>query len=52
MYRNKWRRLLGLCAVSFGLGIFASYFLPGFILAFLEAVALIVAGCMLIGATR
>ena len=52
MQRRKMMRIVGLCAVSFGLGIFASYILPGFILSFFEAVALVAAGFLLLRATR
>ena len=49
MCQIKLRRVLGLFAVCFGAGILLSFVLPGFILAFLEAVALIAAGILLLG---
>ena len=50
--RDRLRRLVGLCSASFGLGVALSYFLPGFFLVFLEAVALVVAGILLLGASK
>jgi len=52
MCRYKTRRLVGLCAASFGLGILLSYFIPGFFLSFLEAIALVVAGILLLGSSK
>ena len=52
MCRYRVRRLVGICAASFGLGILLSYFLPGFLLSFLEAVALVAAGILLLGASK
>ncbi len=43
------RKVIGISAVCFGAGIFLSFLLPGYILAFLEAVALIAAGILLLG---
>lgn len=48
MCDRKLRRLIGLCCAALGLGILLSYILPGFILAFAEAIALCVAGFMLL----
>jgi len=49
MCRINLRKVLGLGAVCFGSGILLSFVLPGFILAFLEAAALIFAGILLLG---
>ena len=43
------RKLLGIAAISFGAGIFLSFLLPGYFLAFLEAAVLITAGILLLG---
>lgn len=48
MCRYRTKKLVGLLAATFGLGILLSYFLPGFLLAFLEAAALVVAGISLL----
>ena len=45
---NK-RKLIGICTVSFGAGILLSFLLPGYFLAFIEAVAVIVSGILLLG---
>ena len=50
--QRMMRRLIGLCSAAFGLGIVLSYFLPGFFLIFLEAVALVLAGILLLGASK
>ena len=52
MCKCKRKKLIGLCSACFGLGILLSYFLPGFILAFLEAIALVIAGLMLLGLSK
>lgn len=49
MCKCKIKKIVGLCSLTFGLGILMSYFLPGFLLAFLESVALVVAGIILLG---
>lgn len=43
------RKLLGISAVCFGAGILLSFLLPGYFLAFIEAVVVIVAGLLLLG---
>lgn len=48
MCNRKLRRVIGLGCAALGLGILMSYLLPGFILAFAEAIALSVAGFMLL----
>lgn len=48
MSLNKNRRSVGALALCFGAGIFLSFILPGHILAFLEAAALLCAGFMLL----
>ncbi|MCI6502391.1 MAG: hypothetical protein MSA49_04065 [Clostridia bacterium] len=48
MCRSVLKKLIGFCAVSFGAGILLSYILPGFLLAFIEAAALITAGYLLL----
>ena len=48
MYRMKLRIVIGLCAVCFGAGIFLSFVLPYFILAFIEAAVLVAAGILLL----
>ena len=48
MCQIKLRRVIGLGAVCFGAGIFLSFILPSFILAFIEAAVLIAAGILLI----
>lgn len=42
------RKAIGISAVCFGAGIFLSFLLPGYVLAFLEAAALIGAGILLL----
>ena len=49
MCRTNLRVLLGTCAVCFGAGILLSFLLPGYLLAFIEAVAVIAAGLLLLG---
>ncbi len=46
------RKLLGISAVCFGGGILLSFLLPGFFLAFLEAVIVVAAGILLLGKRR
>ncbi|MCQ2353964.1 MAG: hypothetical protein MJ102_02540 [Clostridia bacterium] len=45
---NKNRKTVGALALCFGAGIFLSFILPGHILAFIEAAALLCAGFMLL----
>lgn len=49
MCRADLRKLVGISAICFGAGILLSFLLPGFFLAFLEAVVVIVAGILLLG---
>ena len=49
MCHVKLLRVLGMGAICFGAGILLSFVLPGVILAFLEALALIVAGVLILG---
>ena len=49
MCRANMRFLIGSCAVCFGAGILLSFILPGYFLAFLEAVVVIDAGILLLG---
>lgn len=48
MCRRNTRTLAGVCALSFSVGVIASHVFPGFIIAFVEGAALIVAGILLI----
>lgn len=48
MCHMKLRRVIGLGAICFGAGIFLSFILPSFILAFIEAAVLIVSGILLV----
>lgn len=49
MCRSNVRVLLGTCAVCFGAGILLSFLLPGYFLAFIEAVVVVAAGVLLLG---
>ncbi|MBQ8331345.1 MAG: hypothetical protein IJX94_02445 [Clostridia bacterium] len=49
MCRVSLRKLLGIAAICFGAGIFLSFLLPGYFLAFLEAAVVIGAGILLLG---
>ncbi len=49
MCRSNLRILVGTCAVCFGAGILLSFLLPGYFLAFIEAVVVIAAGVLLLG---
>ena len=49
MCQIKLRKLIGLSAMCFGAGILLSFLLPGYILAFLEAIVVIAAGLLLLG---
>lgn len=49
MCQIKLRRLIGLSTMCFGAGILLSFLLPGYILAFLEALVVITAGILLLG---
>ncbi len=52
MCQVNLRKLVGISAICFGAGILLSFLLPGFFLAFLEAVVVIVAGVLLLGKRR
>ncbi len=52
MCRVGLRKLIGISAVCFGAGILLSFLLPGFFLAFLEALVVIAAGILLLGKHR
>jgi len=47
MCSRKMRKYIGICTICFGAGVLLSCIFPGFILAYIEAVALLVAGLML-----
>ena len=49
MCRMSLRRALGVATVCFGVGVLASFLLPGYLLAFVEAAAVIIAGLLLLG---
>lgn len=49
MCRVSLRKVVGISAVCFGAGILLSFLLPGFFLAFLEAIVVIAAGILLLG---
>ena len=49
MCRSNLRTLIGTCAVCFGAGILLSFLLPGYFLAFIEAVVVVAAGVLLLG---
>ena len=46
------RKLLAICIVCFGAGILLSFLLPGYILALLEAMAIIASGLLLLDKYR
>ena len=52
MCRTNKRVLLGTCAVCFGAGILLSFLLPGYFLAFIEAIVVVAAGILLLGKRR
>ncbi len=52
MCKTNIRVLIGTCAVCFGAGILLSFLLPGYFLAFVEAVIVVVAGILLLGKRR
>ena len=49
MCRANLRTFIGTCAVCFGAGILLSFILPGYFLAFIEAVVVVTAGLLLLG---
>lgn len=52
MYQVHLRKVIGLSVICFGVGIALSFLLPGYILAFLEALVVIVSGVLLLGRRR
>lgn len=52
MCKTNIRVLIGTCAVCFGAGILLSFLLPGYFLAFIEAVVVVAAGILLLGKRR
>ena len=49
MCRINLRKALGLSAVCFGTGVLAAFVLPGYLIAFACAAAVICAGLLLLG---
>ncbi len=49
MCRINLRKALGVAAVCFGAGVLISFLLPGYLIAFVEAAVVIVAGLLLLG---
>lgn len=49
MCQIKLRKIIGISAICFGAGILLSFLLPGYFLAFLEAVVVVTAGLLLLG---
>lgn len=49
MCRINMRKLIGISAVCFGAGILLSFLLPGYFIAFIEAVVVVAAGILLLG---
>ena len=52
MCKVKLNAMVGICALCFGAGVILSLLLPPYILIFLEAIALAVAGILLLGKRR
>ena len=52
MCKNNTRVLIGICTVCFGAGILLSFLLPGYFLAFIEAIVVVAAGVLLLGKRR
>ena len=52
MCKNNMKVLVGTCTVCFGAGILLSFLLPGYFLAFIEAVVVVVSGILLLGKRR
>ena len=46
------RKMLGISVICFGVGILLSFLLPGYILAFIEAVVVVASGVLLLGRRR
>ena len=49
MCQIKLRKIIGISAICFGAGLLLSFLLPGYFLAFLEAVVVVTAGLLLLG---
>lgn len=49
MCRISIRKVLGIGAVCFGAGVLVSFLLPGYLIAFVEAAAVVAAGLLLLG---
>ncbi len=49
MCRINLRKALGMAAVCFGVGVLVAFMLPGYLIAVVEAAAVIVAGLLLLG---
>ena len=48
MCRISLCRALGIATVSFGVGVLVAFLLPGYLIAFVEAAAVVVAGTLLL----
>ena len=49
MSGSNLRRLVALVMISFGTGIFLSFLIPGYFLAFIEAAVILAVGILLLG---
>lgn len=49
MCRSDLRKLIGIATICFGVGILLSFLLPGYVLAYIEAAVVIIAGILLLG---
>ena len=49
MCRVGLRKVLGIGAVCFGVGVLVSFLLPGYLIAFVEAAVVVAAGLLLLG---
>lgn len=47
--RIELKKAFGIAVVCFGVGVLVSFLLPGYLIAFVEAAAVIVAGLLLLG---
>ncbi|MBQ8345028.1 MAG: hypothetical protein IJY42_02045, partial [Clostridia bacterium] len=52
MCQLRLSRVVGICTACFGAGIFLSFLLPGYILAFLEAALIVATGILLLWKKR
>ncbi len=48
MCSRRLRKYLGICTICFGMGVFLSCIFPYFVLVFVQAIALLAAGLLLI----